>query len=222
MGLNSIHDGFIICNIKDCLNVFWCELVSLKHLKHISICPSLMTYKNAKTILFAGLIAAMILPFSGMSTAEATLVEPTLDVKISDIGTESIGSPVFDGLPTGLKIKWSGTVKHDVQQIESSNAYNICGQNFYMNAFYDTKYNKRGASHQIPSQINGLCNIDADLSGYVNLVLDKVEYRLQGDGNTSIGYNAGASASNYKLWSNGYSNTGNEYVTITAIYMHAP
>jgi len=30
-----------------------------------------MTYKNAKTILFAGLIAAMILPFSGMLMAEA-------------------------------------------------------------------------------------------------------------------------------------------------------
>ncbi len=30
-----------------------------------------MTYKNAKTILFAGLIAAMILPFSGMMMAEA-------------------------------------------------------------------------------------------------------------------------------------------------------
>jgi len=33
-----------------------------------------MTYKNAKTILFAGLIAAMILPFSGMNFAEAETV----------------------------------------------------------------------------------------------------------------------------------------------------
>ena len=30
-----------------------------------------MTYKNAKTILFASLIVAMILPFSGMLTATA-------------------------------------------------------------------------------------------------------------------------------------------------------
>jgi len=34
-----------------------------------------MTYKNAKTILFAGLIAAMILPFSGMQFAEAKETE---------------------------------------------------------------------------------------------------------------------------------------------------
>ena len=40
-----------------------------------------MTYKNAKTILFAGLIAAMILPFSGMMTAEAVEDKDLFDAK---------------------------------------------------------------------------------------------------------------------------------------------
>ena len=34
-----------------------------------------MTLKNSKTILFAGLIAAMILPFSGMDYATAELID---------------------------------------------------------------------------------------------------------------------------------------------------
>ena len=38
-----------------------------------------MTYKNAKTILFAALIAAMILPFSGMMMAEAAPNENASD-----------------------------------------------------------------------------------------------------------------------------------------------
>ena len=38
-----------------------------------------MTYKNAKTMLFAGLIAAMILPFSGMMMADAAPSENASD-----------------------------------------------------------------------------------------------------------------------------------------------
>jgi len=40
-----------------------------------------MTFKNAKTILFASLIAAMILPFSGMDFAEAEKSETKVDTE---------------------------------------------------------------------------------------------------------------------------------------------
>ncbi len=45
-----------------------------------------MTYKNAKTILFAGLIAAMVVPFSGMNTASAEekIVDWNEAKKVSD------------------------------------------------------------------------------------------------------------------------------------------
>jgi len=47
-----------------------------------------MTYKNAKTILFAGIIAAMILPFSGMDFAEAKSSNTNYDKLSSQIDKE--------------------------------------------------------------------------------------------------------------------------------------
>ena len=43
-----------------------------------------MTFKNTKTILFASLIVAMILPFSGMNTAQAQPQTENPPYNISD------------------------------------------------------------------------------------------------------------------------------------------
>jgi hypothetical protein len=179
--------------------------------------------KATKIIFFASLIAMMAVPFSGMQSAEATLVEPSLSVKLESITgatVDRIGAPVSDGLNTGLKVEWSGSVTHAASQVEYSQRQNICGQYFTMSGFYDTVYNKRGASYQIPSQINGICDIDRELSGYVELTLDRVEYRLTGDGNTTITGDAGSATSWYQFFYDGYSNSGTEYITITAYYKH--
>ena len=163
-----------------------------------------MTTKTFKTVLFAGLIAALIIPFAGTQQAEAALAVP-----------------VFDGLSTGLTVEWNGSVAHGVSQVEYGNSVNMCGQQFTASGFYDTVYNKRGASHALPSTINGICNIDAELSGYVNLTLSKVEYTLTGDGNTTIlKYNMGSGSSNYKFWYDGNSNAGTEYIKVKATYVH--
>ena len=105
-----------------------------------------MTTKTIKTVLFAGLVAALLIPFMGQQEAEA-----------------SMAAPIFDGLPTGLVVDWWGQVAHEPGQVEYGNQVNMCGQQFVASGFYDTVYNKRGASHYFPAQINGLCNIDADL-----------------------------------------------------------
>lgn len=188
-----------------------------------------MNNKSIKTILFASLLVAMILPFSVMGIAEASVVKTTttnLNIQSGTMMSEttyptvdSISAPVRDGINTGLKLQWNFSVDHARQSIESRVDSNLCGQNFYVNGFYDTSYNKRGISYQFPSTINGICNVDRDLSGYVNLQLDKVEYRLQGDGNTQrtgTEYNT----SFYEFFNDGYGNSGKEYVQITAYYKH--
>lgn len=163
-----------------------------------------MTTNTTKTVLFAGLLAALIIPLTGMQEADA-----------------SIGTPVYDGLSTGLEVTWSGSVSHANSQVSYGTYSNVCGNNFTAAGFYDNASNKRGASHAVPSQINGICNIDAELSGYVNLTLDKVVYTLTGDGNTTIlNYNMGSGSSNYKFWYDGNSNSGTEYITVKAIYKH--
>ena len=182
---------------------------------------------KTKTILFASLLVAMILPFSVMGMAEAS-VAPTTKLNIQS-GTmmsettypsvDSISAPVRDGINTGLKLQWNFSVDHARNSIESRVDSNICGQNFYVNGFYDTSYNKRGISYQFPSTINGICNIDSDLRGYVNLQLDKVEYRLHGDGNSQIS-GTKHSTSFYEFFNDGYGNSGKEYVQITAYYKH--
>jgi len=187
-----------------------------------------MTTKNTKIVLLTGLIAAMIIPFSGIMMAEASVVRSTIEPNIMS-GTmitetiyptaDSISAPVRDGINTGLKLQWNFSVDHTRNSIESRADTNICGQKFFVNGFYDTKYNKRGLSYQFPSTINGLCNIDRDLSGYVNLQLDRVEYKLQGDGNRSKS-GTESNTSWYKFFNDGFSNSGKEYVQITAYYNH--
>ena len=163
-----------------------------------------MTTKTIKTVLFAGLVAALLIPFMGQQEAEA-----------------SMAAPIFDGIDTGLVIDWWGTVAHEPGQVEYGNQVNMCGQQFVASGFYDTVYNKRGASHYFPAQINGLCNIDADLSGYVNLTLQKVEYSFYGDGNTSIvRYDVGSSYANVKFFTDATSNSGNEWINVKATYVH--
>ncbi len=170
----------------------------------------------------------MILPFSGMGMAEASTVKNTVvpNIQSGTMMTEtiypsvdSISSPVKDGINTGLKLQWNFSVDHARNSIESRTDSNICGQKFFVNGFYDTKYNKRGISYQFPSTINGICNIDSDLRGYVNLQLDRVEYKLQGDGNTSKSGTEYAT-SWYKFFNDGYGNSGKEYVQVTAYYKH--
>ena len=163
-----------------------------------------MTNTTIKTVLFAGLIAALLIPFMGQQ-AEA-----------------SLAVPIFDGVPgEGMIVTWGGIVSHGVQQIETGNTVNWCGQTFTASGFYDTAYNKRGASHYVPTVINGICNIDADLNGYVNLTLDKVEYTFFGDGNTSIvRYNMGNDNVNYKFFYDATSNSGYEWVNVKLTYKH--
>ena len=163
-----------------------------------------MTTKTIKTVLFAGLVAALLIPFMGQQEADAAM-----------------GVPVFDGISTGLEVNWWGNVAHGVSQVETSTQVNMCGQSFTSSGFYDTAYNKRGASHYVPSVINGICNIDADLSGYVNLRLDKVEYTLFGDGNTTITrHDMGSGNYGYKFFTDGISNTGSEWINVKLTYKH--
>jgi len=163
-----------------------------------------MTTKTIKTVLFAGLVAALLIPFMGQQEAEAAMA-----------------APIFDGISTGLVIDWWGNVNHAPGQVEYSHQVNMCGQSFTASGFYDTVYNKRGASHEVPKQINGICNIDADLSGYVNLTLEKVEYSFQGEGNTSIvRYNMGNSEANYKFFNDGFGNSGSEWINVKLTYKH--
>ncbi len=163
-----------------------------------------MTTKTIKTVLFAGLVAALLIPFMGQQEADAVM-----------------GVPVFDGIDTGLVVDWWGNVAHGVSQVETGNQVNMCGQSFTASGFYDTAYNKRGASHYVPSVINGICNIDADLSGYVNLRLDKVEYTLFGDGNTTIiRHDMGSGAYGYKFFTDATSNSGTEWINVKLTYKH--
>lgn len=163
-----------------------------------------MTTKTIKTVLFAGLVAALLIPFMGQQEAEA-----------------SMAAPVFDGISTGLIVDWWGQVSHGVSQVETGNQVNMCGQSFTASGFYDTAYNKRGASHYVPTVINGICNIDAELSGYVNLTLDKVEYSFYGDGNTSIvRHDMGNGNYNYKFFNDATSNSGYEWVNVKLTYKH--
>ena len=87
-----------------------------------------MTTKT-QTLLFASIMAALLIPFVGMQEAEALAV------------------PVFNGGPGGLVVTWSGTVEHGTSQSEYANTANMCGESFTAAGFYDTAYNKRGASH---------------------------------------------------------------------------
>ena len=81
-----------------------------------------MTFKNTKTILFASLLVAMILPFSGMMMAEAAPNENAIDVvndtpkpkttkingEMLDISEAPVGSmptPHTDGQLNGLKMR---------------------------------------------------------------------------------------------------------------------
>lgn len=163
-----------------------------------------MTTNTTKTVLFAGLLAALIIPLAGMQEADAVM-----------------GNPVYDGISTGLEVTWNGSVPHSSSQNSYGTYSDVCGHSFTAAGFYDTVSNKRGASHAVPSQINGLCNIDAEISGYVNLTLEKVVYTLTGDGNTTIlNYDMGSGSSNYKFWYDATSNSGTEYVTVKAIYKH--
>ena len=163
-----------------------------------------MTTKTIKTLLFAGLLAVLLIPLMEQQ-AEA-----------------SLATPVFDGAPgEGMTVTWTGHVSHGVSQVEYGTTANWCGQTFTASGFYDTAYNKRGASHYVPSQVNGICNIDNDAAGYFNMTLQKVEYTLSGDGNTTITeYNMGSGHYGYKFWYDGYSNSGIEYVTVKATYVH--
>ena len=164
-----------------------------------------MTTKTIKTVLFAGLVAALLIPFMGQQEAEA-----------------SLAIPIFEGAPgQGITVTWGGIVSHGVQQVESGQQVNWCGQSFTASGFYDTAYNKRGASHYVPNTINQVCNWDNDLSMHFNLILDKVEYSFYGDGNTSIvRHDMGSGAYGYKFFSDATSNSGNEYVIVKATYRH--
>lgn len=163
-----------------------------------------MTNTTIKTVLFAGLVAALLIPFMGQQEAEAAMA-----------------APVFDGISTGLVVDWWGTVAHAPSQSEWGNQVNMCGQSFTASGFYDTVYNKRGASHYVPQVINGLCNIDQDISGTVNLTLQKVEYTFYGDGNTSIiRYDAGSNYANVKFFTDAVSNSGYEWINVKATYVH--
>ena len=79
-----------------------------------------MTYKNAKTILFAGLIAAMILPFSGMMMAEAAPNENANDKAkentIKKYRVDVLSSEIIDeSFVNGIKIT---KLKHTVKPID--------------------------------------------------------------------------------------------------------
>jgi hypothetical protein len=164
-----------------------------------------MTNTTIKTVLFAGLVAALLIPFIGQQEAEA-----------------AIAAPIFEGAPgQGITVTWGGTVAHAAGQVEYGTQTNWCGQSFTASGFYDTTYNKRGASHYVPNQINQICNIDNDASGYFNVTLDKVEYSFYGDGNTSIvRYDMGSGYANYKFFNDAISNSGYEYVIVKATYVH--
>lgn len=83
-----------------------------------------MTYKNTKTILFVGLIAAMVLPFSGMQFATAQEVQTIEDDRmISEL--ENIISNV--GKTIQIKTLDDGTVLKLVTVVNqiSDNEYNV-------------------------------------------------------------------------------------------------
>ncbi len=164
-----------------------------------------MTNTTIKTVLFAGLFAALLIPFMGQQEAEAAMA-----------------APIFEGVEgQGITVSWSGSVAHGTGQFVYGTQTNWCGQNFTASAFYDTTYNKRGASHAFPDRINQTCNFDNDTSGYFNVTLDKVEYSFQGDGNTTIvRHDMGSADTNLKWFYDAYSNSGTEYVTVKATYVH--
>jgi len=156
--------------------------------------------------LFAGLVAAiMMIPAMASQEAEA-----------------AISAPIFSGAPgQGITVTWGGTVAHAAGQVEYGTQTNWCGQSFTAAGFYDTAYNKRGASHYVPDRINQICNWDNDASTYFNLTLDKVEYSFYGDGNTSIvRHNMGSGEAGYKFFNDATSNSGNEYIIVKATYVH--
>ena len=164
-----------------------------------------MTNTTIKTVLFAGLFAALLIPFMGQQEAEASMATPIFEVASGQ----------------GITVTWNGEVSHSPSNWEWGTQTNWCGQSFTASGFYDTTYNKRGASHYFPDRINQTCNFDNDTAGYFNVTLDKVEYTLTGDGNTTIlKYNMGNSYANYKIWNDAYSNSGIEYVTVKATYVH--
>ena len=165
-----------------------------------------MTTKTIKIVLFAALVAAiMSIPLMGSQEAEAAMAAPIMKIESGQ----------------GISVTWTGSVAHAAGQWVHGAQTNWCGQSFTANGFYDTASNKRGASHLVPSTINQTCNFDADTSGYFNVTLDKVEYSFQGDGNTSIvKHNMGSGIYGYKYFTDAVSNSGTEWVTIKATYIH--
>ncbi len=162
-----------------------------------------MTTKTIKTVLFAGIFAVMLIPLMGQQEAEA------------------MGVPVFTGVDQGLIVDWWGQVPHETSNWVYSNSVDYCGEHFISSGFYDTYTNKRGASHHVPDRINAICNFDADLSGYFNLTLQKVEYSFYGDGNTSVvRLDMGAADMNYIYLRDAFSNSGFEYVNVKLTYQH--
>ena len=163
-----------------------------------------MTTTTIKTVLFAGLFAALLIPFMGQQEAEAAM-----------------STPVFEGVDSGVIITWGGSIAHNASGAIYGHQLNLCGESFTTSGFYSNTSNQRGASHAVPAQISAVCNFDNDLSGYFELTLKKVEYTLTGDGNTTITrHDMGASSAGYKMWSDGTSNTGLEYITVKYTYEH--
>ena len=95
-----------------------------------------MTYKNAKTVLFAGLIAAMILPFSGMQFATAE-EQTTHDPKMVDYLTstiQKIGKSVEEKTIDGKTY----TVSKVVTQLDD-NTYRITNKIFIDNVLQSSE-----------------------------------------------------------------------------------
>ncbi len=74
-----------------------------------------MTYKNVKTVPFASLIAAMILPFSGMNFAEAEIDEIKYSKsEIDKSFKNSEGYVSFEKQDNQMKVDVSEMIKNDL------------------------------------------------------------------------------------------------------------
>ena len=181
-----------------------------------------MTTKITKIVLFAllPLLAIGVTTVSSNAYAFQFGDESTItQTSTPRAQIDTIYAPVINGFNSGIVNTWDFNVPVGANSIESRNAQDICGQSSYVNGFYNSVYDKRGVSWQVPTSFNA--NYCGNLGGAGNMVLDKVEYTLSGAGDTTKSVTITNSAdSHYKFYTDATANSGTMHVQIKVFYKH--